>query len=64
MFMKRKTIAENAYVYRILLSFETCNLWKEINFMPDNSCVRCEEAFVGHSSTPMSGATIQACLNE
>ena len=52
MLIKKKTRAEMAYVYRMLLSFLTSEYYEKLqlfNFKPD-SCVCYEAAFVGHNS--------------
>ena len=52
MLIKKKTTAEMAYVYQMLLSFLTSEYYEKLqffNFKPD-SCVSYEAAFVGHNS--------------
>ena len=61
MFMKRKTRKpENAYAYRMLLSFKTSVTYIKKNLLHAESCVHCEAVFIVHDSIFLPG--IVRCL--
>ena len=56
MFMKRKTRKpENAYAYRMLLSFKTSVTYIKKNLLHAESCVHCEAVFIVHDSIFFAG---------